>query len=186
MEMIIKPVLPTNRQVVALIEKLNHYQIGLYGIESCNLETPESLEKNNAYMLGAYLGEHLAGIGAVKLFDKYAEIKRMYVEDHYRGLSVAESILTRLEAYARQNGVYKIFLETGNLHHAAIRFYTKSGYREVESFGHYKPNNVSVYFGKVLEIATSPSSYGQRGLIQNIYSYTNLLPLGSKSTHMLS
>jgi putative acetyltransferase len=150
MEMIIKPVLPTNPQVVALIEKLNHYQVGLYGIEACNLETPQSLEKNNAFMLGAYFDEYLAGIGAIKLLDGYAEIKRMYVEEDYRGLSVAENILSTLEAYTKQNGVYKLFLETGNLQHAAIRFYKKSGYLEVESFGKYKPNNVSVYFEKII------------------------------------
>jgi putative acetyltransferase len=148
--MVIKQVHPTDVQVGTLIEKLNQYQVGLYGVDACNLETAESLEKNKAYMLGAYVEEVLVGIGAVKLLEGYAEIKRMYVVESYRGLAIAESILHTLEAYVQQSGIDRIFLETGYLHHAAISFYKKLGYAQVESFGTYKPNQVSVYFGKTL------------------------------------
>jgi putative acetyltransferase len=148
--MVIKPVLPTNSQAVALIEKLNQYQIGLYGLAACNLETPEALVQNNAFMVGAYREDTLIGIGAVKLFEQYAEIKRMYVEEPYRGLSIAESILNTLEEHVKQQGIGRLFLETGNLQQAAIKFYKKSGYCLVESFGDYKPNPVSRYFGKTI------------------------------------
>ncbi len=105
-----------------LIEKLNNYQIDLYGIEACSLEMPESPEKNQAFMVGAYLGEVKAGIGAVKLLTNYAEIKRMYVEEKYRGLAVAHNILTALEEYVKHKGIGQIFLETGNLQYTAINF----------------------------------------------------------------
>ena len=148
--MVIKQVLPTNKDVVSLIEKLNAYQIGLYGLPACNLESPESLVNNNAYMVGAFVQDKLVGIGAVKLVDAYGEIKRMYVNEDYRGHAVATFILSELERYAKSNGITALFLETGNLHHAAIRFYDRMGYRQVESFGDYKPNDVSVYFSKEL------------------------------------
>jgi len=149
----LKPVLPTDTEVVKLIEKLNKYQIGLYGIEMCNLESPESLQKNNSVMMGAYVNNELAGIGAVKFFDTYAEIKRMFVEENYRGLSISGTILNALEEQAAQKGIYRICLETGNLHQQALKFYNKSGYQQIESFGNYKPNKVSVYFEKIISAA---------------------------------
>jgi putative acetyltransferase len=151
--MIIQQVLPTNSAVVALIEKLNHYQIGLYGLAACNLEPPEVLQKNNAFMVGAYLNDTLTGIGGVKLMDGYAEIKRMYVEEKYRGGSVAVKILNALQEYVKQKGISEIFLETGYLQHSAIKFYKNCGYHQVESFGKNTPNGVSVYFGKVIQPA---------------------------------
>lgn len=148
--MIVKQVLPTDKDVVSLIEKLNNYQIGLYGLAACNLESPESLLVNNAFMVGAFIEGKLIGIGAVKIIDTYAELKRMFVSEDYRGLNCATLILTELENYARSNGIVVLFLETGNLHHAAIRFYKRMGYRQIDSFGAYSPNDVSIYFSKDL------------------------------------
>jgi putative acetyltransferase len=145
---IIKEVAPTDDNVIQLIEELNDYQISLYGIENCNLETPDSLIKNNAYMVGAFSEQHLIGIGAVKIFDLYGEVKRMYVKEQFRGHSIAQNILQELEDYVRKKNISSIYLETGNLHHAAIRFYIKQGYRQVESFGSYSPNAVSIYLAK--------------------------------------
>jgi putative acetyltransferase len=145
-----KPVLPIDSDVAKLIAKLDQYQINLYGIEACNLEPPTSLIKNNAFMIGAFVNNILCGIGSIKFVDDYAEVKRMFVEEHCRGLAIAEKLLNILEQHAMQNGVTKLFLETGNLHHAAIKFYIKNGFKEIESFGKYQPNSVSVYFEKSL------------------------------------
>ena len=145
-----KQVLPLDENVIALIEKLNQYQINLYGREKCSLDSPEVLQQSQAFMVGAYANELLIGIGAVKFFDDYAEIKRMYIEENFRGLSIAEHILTRLEEHAAKNGIHKICLETGTLHHAAQKFYQKMGYTSIERFGNYPLNEVSVFLGKDL------------------------------------
>ena len=133
-----------------LIDKLDKYQLGLYGEECCNLDSVEELEKCNAYILGAYYCDELAGIGAIKLFDDYAEIKRMYFEECYRGSGFAGNLLESLEQYSVAEGISLIYLETGYLQKAALSFYKKHGYREVHSFGNYKPNKVSIYLGKKL------------------------------------
>lgn len=146
----IRQVIPTREDVVSLIDQLNTYQIGLYGLAACNLEAPESLVKNNAYMLGAFEGKKLVGIGGVKLVNDYAEVKRMFVLEEYRGKHVAESILAKLEEQVFSCGIRSVYLETGNLHHAAMRFYRRMGYQEVEFFGNYRPNAVSRYFFKKL------------------------------------
>ena len=148
--MIIKQVRPDEEPVKRLIGKLDEFQVGLYGLPACNLESPDSLVNNQAFMVGAYLGEELAGIGAMKIVSDYGELKRMYVEEKFRGLEIAMEILKTLEAHARKQAVKTIFLETGNKQAAAMNFYRKHGYREVDRFGAYLPNEVSVYFGKPL------------------------------------
>ncbi|MEM8907619.1 MAG: GNAT family N-acetyltransferase [Bacteroidota bacterium] len=141
-----RSVSPVDLNVQALIQKLNEYQIGLYGIENCNLEPPDEMIKNQAFMIGAFLNEDLIGIGSIKLVEDHAEIKRMYLEKSYRGLGVAETIIQHLEEYAVKQGVKRICLETGNKHVAAMKFYERLGYHRIEQFGNYQPNAVSVYY----------------------------------------
>lgn len=147
----IKPVSVLDTSVIELIEQLNTYQIGLYGIERCNLESPESLHNHSAYMVGAYSGDILVGIGAIKLFDSFGEIKRMFVLENFRGMGISERILYALEDFAVRNGITKLCLETGRLQRTAIRLYKKCGYIEIERFGGYHPNDVSIYFERLID-----------------------------------
>lgn len=144
------PVSSKNESVQKLITKLDQYQLQLYSACQCNLESADVLEKNGAFIAGAFSDDILIGIGAIKFFETYAEIKRMFVEEDFRGTGVAEKILTTLEMYAKEKGIEKINLETGNKHHAALRFYKRLGYGEVERFGNHIPNDVSVYFEKAI------------------------------------
>jgi putative acetyltransferase len=148
-DIVYREVSPLDEEVIHLIDKLNQYQIRLYGIDKCNLEPPASLQQNRAFMIGAYSNGRLIGIGAVKLLPDYAEIKRMYLEEEFRGRAIAESVLAYLEKYALEKGIFRICLETGNKHASALAFYKKAGYKEIEKFGHYRPNEVSIYFEKV-------------------------------------
>lgn len=147
-KVMLKSVLPNDDNVQALIDKLNNYQIGLYGLEKCNLESPDEMIRNNAFMVGAFVQTALVGIGSIKVKREYAEIKRMYIDKPYRGIGIAEEIINSLEQHAKNSGAKNICLETGNKHFAAMKFYNRLGYRQIEQFGDYKPNDVSVYYEK--------------------------------------
>ncbi len=99
-------------------------------------------------MIGAFQREELVGMGAIKLLKGYGELKRMYVSEKHRGFGIASKILESLEDYARQNNVDKIRLETGNLHFRAMAMYKKHGYKQIERYGDYKPNDISVFYEK--------------------------------------
>lgn len=144
----IMPVSPENERVQKLIAQLDKYQIGLYGIDCCHLDSAAELKRSGAYLVGVYVDDELTGIGAVKLFEEYAEIKRVYVEEAFRGSGIAEKIISTLEGYARQNGKTSIYLETGILQYAALQFYKKLGYKERTQFGSYMANGLSVFFEK--------------------------------------
>ena len=144
----ITTVSPADEQVQSLIDKLDAFQIELYGRENCHLDSIEVLLKSGAHMLGAYSGSQLVGIGAVKIMGDYAEIKRMFVEESHRGMGIAENILSQLEAYAQEQGIMQLNLETGVYHTAAQKLYRKLGYSVIDHFGDYPITGLSVFYEK--------------------------------------
>lgn len=96
-----------------------------------------------------------AGCGGVALCDHHAELKRIYVRPAARGRGVADAILGRIEAAARDAGRSPLRLETGVHQHQAIRFYEKLGFRPCGAFSPYteKPPRtieLSLFFEKDL------------------------------------
>ena len=86
----------------------------------------------------AYRGDKAVGCGAIKKYsEERVEVKRMYVAERYRGMSVASSILTELESWAKELGFSSCILETGRNNPRAIAFYEKMGYGEMDNFGQY-------------------------------------------------
>ena len=69
----------------------------------------------------------------------------MFVRPEYRGSGISSLIISELEVWAAEQGFHATILETGIQQPEAIRFYTKSGYGKIDSFGPYKGNsNVSI------------------------------------------
>jgi len=74
------------------------------------------------------------GCGALKLADKYAYLKRMWVDDRQRGLGIGRRLLAELEQHARDQGAAAVRLETNKTLKEAITMYRAAGYREVAPF----------------------------------------------------
>ncbi len=94
-----------------------------------------------------------AGCGGIAFEDGFAEVKRMFVRTKARGRNVAQTVLERLEGEARSRGYKRLTLETGDVQHAAIRFYERAGFTRCAAFGAYAkmPKNAierSVFFEK--------------------------------------
>jgi putative acetyltransferase len=77
------------------------------------------------------------GCGGVALFDDFAEIKRMYVRQAWRGQGVADAMMARLVKETAGLGFGLLRLETGSASHAAIRFYDRMGFRNCDAFAPY-------------------------------------------------
>ncbi|MEL6235393.1 MAG: GNAT family N-acetyltransferase [Pseudomonadota bacterium] len=95
-------------------------------------------------------GATLLGCGGVAPLSGYAELKRVYVTPQARGRGVAEALLRRLEAIARQLDLPVMRLETGHLSPAAIALYTRQGYVRIGPFGAYVENGSSLFMEKRL------------------------------------
>ena len=103
----------------------------------------------------ARVGGAAIGCAGVALLPGLAEVKRMYVRPAARGRGVAEALLARLEATARDAGLTRLCLETGDRQLAAIRVYQRNGFTRCEAFAAYAsmpPGTVatSVFFEKHL------------------------------------
>ena len=85
----------------------------------------------------ARLDGEAVGCGGIALGDGWAEVKRMYVRPAARGQRVAQAVLARLEAEARQRGAKRLVLETGDVRHAAMRLYERAGFTRCGAFGDY-------------------------------------------------
>jgi GNAT superfamily N-acetyltransferase len=79
-----------------------------------------------------------------------AEIKRMYTAPAWRGRGVASAVLRAIEESARDAGMKRAVLETGDRQPEAIALYRKLGYERVPNFGFYKDYPDCLSFGRTL------------------------------------
>jgi putative acetyltransferase len=113
---------------------------------------PEQLEAGRGTFLVARDGGRAVGCGAIRLLDATnAEVKRMYVEPEQRGKGVGRFVLESLEAAARDMGVQRLVLETGDQQGAAIALYRRAGFTQLDCWGEYATSPTSVCFEKRLE-----------------------------------
>lgn len=99
----------------------------------------------------AYVEDVPVACGAIKAFDENAmEVKRMYVDQTFRGQQIGTKVLNELESWAKELGFSNCILETGKRQPEAIRLYEKNGYRIIPNYGQYAQVKNSVCFRKTL------------------------------------
>jgi putative acetyltransferase len=91
------------------------------------------------------------GAGAVVLHPGWAEIKRLFVTEAARGRGVGRTLLSELEAIARDSGATIVRLETGIYSDAAIRLYGAAGFAPCGRFGAHEDDPLSVFMEKRLD-----------------------------------
>lgn len=93
------------------------------------------------------------GCGALKTAsDGLAEIKRMYTRPDVRGQRVGVALLDAITELARQQGVGKLLLETGEGpgFAGAIRLYERRGFARRDAFFDYPESEWSRFYEKQL------------------------------------
>ncbi|MCT2592713.1 GNAT family N-acetyltransferase [Streptomyces sp. N2-109] len=101
-------------------------------------------------VLSDHDGTAVACGGLRELDAETGEVKRMYVAPAQRGSGAAGQVLRALEDWARARGWTALRLETGDRQPAAVRFYTRSGYRPIPPFGPYAGTTTSRCFERPL------------------------------------
>jgi GNAT superfamily N-acetyltransferase len=121
-----------------------------YPPESRHAFSVEKLIRESVAFFVASLYGQFAACGGVKLFEDYAEVKRMYVRPAFRGKGLDKAILNHLAEHARTNGVRTLRLETGIYQVEAIGLYEGWGFQRRGPFGNYKQDPNTVYFEKLI------------------------------------
>ena len=102
------------------------------------------------FLVAEGAGGAILGTGALALRDGYGEVKSMFTAPQARGQGVAARILEALEAEARAAGLTALKLETGEALEAAVRLYTRVGFRPSGPFGDYTENRTSRFYEKAI------------------------------------
>jgi putative acetyltransferase len=137
--------------VQTIIAASDAFYEGLYPVESNHLEAVDDLQKPNVVLVGCFFDDKLVASGAAKLMcddGDYAEIKRVFVLDDYRGRGLSGKLMKYLEAEMQARGVELFRLETGVRQPEALGLYRKLDYVERGPFGVYQPDPLSVFMEK--------------------------------------
>ena len=95
-----------------------------------------------------------AGCGGIKLFGtEFGELKRMYVRPQFRGSGLGKRLIDHLAAYACEQRVALLRLETGIYQREAISLYERVGFYRIPPFGAYRPDLLSLCYEKPLDCA---------------------------------
>lgn len=147
---------PQAADVKTLVAASDAFYDGLYPAESSHLEALDDLSKPNVLFIGCRFDGELVASGAAKLMDDdgdYAEIKRVFVLDDYRGRGLSARIMDTLETELHKRGVWLLRLETGVRQPEALGLYRKLGYHERGPYGAYGPDPLSVFMEKQGSVA---------------------------------
>ena len=148
--MIVQQISVNTPQVQLFIRDLDAFQESLYPSESNHLDSIETLMLPNVFFVGAMEEERLMGIGAVKVFETYGEIKRMFIPEKFRGKGIGKQIIQALETHLIELKIYTAALETGIQQNAAIHLYKAMGFFETSPFGNYTQDPLSIFMEKNL------------------------------------
>jgi putative acetyltransferase len=147
---LLDPESPAARRLIA---QSDAYMAALYPAESNHLESVAALKSSHVLFVGGWIGECLAGCGAVKRMSddgSYGEIKRLFVAEEFRGRGLSKAIMHHLEADLRERRILVARLETGISQPEAIGLYRALGYVERVPFGAYRPDPLSIFMEKRL------------------------------------
>ena len=136
-EIDIEPIATATDDVRLLIGELDQVLAVEYLPEQRHGLALDALFEPHIRFFLARLNGAAIGCGGMALFDDFAEVKRMYVREPARGRGVAQALLTRIETEARLAGFGLLRLETGERQAAALRFYSRAGFRPCSAFGDY-------------------------------------------------
>ncbi len=153
----------------------DQYMASLYPAESNHLVSSESLRTGDAIFLGAFISSTMSlcietadqpaktdelrsgseigeciGCVAARFYREagYAEIKRLYVQEIYRGRGLSRTLMSAIEAEILAEGIDCARLEMGIHQLEADALYRSLGYRDIQPFGDYLVDPLSQFLEK--------------------------------------
>jgi putative acetyltransferase len=121
--------------------------------ESVHAFGVDALKAPNVTFWSAWVGEEIAGCGALKRLDAArGEIKSMRVADSFLGKGVGRAVLEHIIAEAQRMGLGSLWLETGSAEafRPAIGLYSSAGFKRCGPFGDYVDDPFSVFMTRRL------------------------------------
>lgn len=151
---------PDTTDASTLIHELDEYLTPLYPSENRFGYSVDKLIAEAVSFFVLRYNEELAGCGGLKIFPgEYAEVKRMYVRPQYRGKGFGKIMLEHLAAFAREQEISLLRLETGIYQAEAIGLYERMGFQRIGPFGDYPAAPLSIFYEKRIAPAHTDQVY---------------------------
>lgn len=138
---------PDQPEIAALLDR--HFQTmrAQSPPESCHVLPTDALKTPDVTVFAVHDAGSLLAVGALKLAPDYGELKSMHTAIHARGRGAGRALMDALMAYAAEQGVARLNLETGSgdEHAAARRLYERAGFSQCPPFGSYTNDPLSCF-----------------------------------------
>lgn len=142
---------PLQDDVRELVAELNATLLELTPPEFVFHMTVEQMAEPATTVFIAREDGRAVGCGALKRHEGgVGEVKRMYTRPSHRGRKVGAEIVQRIEALAREQGIERLVLETGDRHPAAWTVYERAGFTRCGPVLDYPDSKWSVFYEKSL------------------------------------
>ena len=142
---------PLQDDVRVLVAELNATLLELTPPEFVfHLTVEQMAESDTTVFIARDDGEAVA-CGALKRHDGgIGEVKRMYTRPSHRGRRIGAMIVEQIERRAREAGLTRLVLETGDRHPAAWTVYERAGFTRCGPVLDYPDSKWSVFYEKTL------------------------------------
>jgi GNAT superfamily N-acetyltransferase len=124
-----------NRELapVGMEELFEQYIAMIIGGELKQLLEVFSEPNRNVFWVVQSANEIVGSFGIESRGVNDTELRRMYLDEGYRGLGIAQRMLDCAQAEARALGFTKMILSTAEIQKSAVRFYRKSGFQQTQT-----------------------------------------------------
>lgn len=122
------------------------------------------------YVVLAYAGEKAVGCAALRRYsDLEIEVKRVFLQEAYRGRKIGGMIMENLVEKAKELGFQRMILETGLFLEASVRLYRRFGFERIPNYGAYEKMEESYCMAR--EIGADAVLYceGRRATREQLY-----------------
>jgi putative acetyltransferase len=142
---------PLQDDVRVLVAELNATLLELTPPEFVFHLTVEQMAEGDITVFIARDDGEAVACGALKRHDGgIGEVKRMYTRPSHRGCRIGAMIVEQIEARAREGGLTRLVLETGDRHPAAWTVYERAGFTRCGPVLDYPDSKWSVFYEKAL------------------------------------
>jgi ribosomal protein S18 acetylase RimI-like enzyme len=135
--------------IIEYIKWLNE-DLAYQNIDDELINFPQKYEEPDGTFIIAKDNDSVVGcVGLRKLDKNICEMKRLFVDDKYKGKGVGRKLVEIIINEAKCKNYKKMRLDTLKTMENALKIYYKNNFYEIEPYYH-NPNNDAVYIEKIL------------------------------------
>lgn len=114
-------------------------------LDQCALPSEDVLSLGPSCFFVAEVEGHIVGVGGIEIKHYVALVRSIAVEKKYSGQGIGQSIYTKIEQHAYENGVARLYLLTTT----ASSYFARQGFQELEKDLAPTPIKTSTQFSKL-------------------------------------